>query len=45
MVAMDQVNDRFGKSTLLLGSSGVEQGADTLGMKQVRCSPMYTTDW
>lgn len=45
MVAMDQVNDRFGKRTLLLGSSGIEQGADTWGMKQVRRTPRYTTDW
>jgi len=45
MVAMDQVNDRFGKRTLLLGSSGIEQGADTWGMKQVRRTPSYTTDW
>ena len=34
MVAMDQVNDRFGKRTLLLASSGIEQGSDTWGMKQ-----------
>lgn len=45
MVAMDQVNERFGKRTLLLGSSGIEQGADTWGMKQVRRTPRYTTDW
>jgi DNA polymerase V len=45
MEAMDQVNDRFGKRTLLLGSSGIEQGADTWGMKQVRRTPRYTTDW
>ena len=45
MVAMDQVNDRFGKRTLLLGSSGIKQGADTWGMKQVRRTPRYTTDW
>ena len=45
MVAMDHVNDRFGKRTLLLGSSCIEQGADTWGMKQVRRTPRYTTDW
>jgi DNA polymerase V len=45
MEAMDQVNDRFGKWTLLLGSSGIKQGADTWGMKQVRRTPSYTTDW
>jgi len=45
MEAMDQVNDRFGKRTLLLGSSDIAQGADTWGMKQVRRTPRYTTDW
>jgi DNA polymerase V len=45
MATMDQVNDRFGKRTLLLGSSGIEQGADTWGMKQVRRTPGYTTEW
>ena len=45
MVAMDQVNDRFGKRTVLLGSSGIALGADTWGMKQVRRTPRYTTVW
>jgi DNA polymerase V len=45
MEALDQVNGRFGKRTLLLGSSGMDQGADTWGMKQVRRTPRYTTDW
>ena len=45
MEALDQVNDRFGKRTLLLGSSGMDQGAETWGMKQVRRTPKYTTDW
>lgn len=45
MEALDQVNGRFGKRTLLLGSSGMNQGADTWGMKQVRRTPRYTTDW
>lgn len=44
MVAMDQVNDRYGKRTLLLASSGIEQRADTWGMKQIRRTPMYTRD-
>ena len=42
---MDQVNDLFGKRTLLLDSSGIEQGVDTWGMKQVRRTPRYTIDW
>jgi DNA polymerase V len=45
MHAMDQVNDRFGKRTILLGSSGFTQGADTWGMRQVRRTPCYTTRW
>ena len=45
MEALDQVNGRFGKRTLLLGSSGMDQEADTWGMKQVRRTPKYTTDW
>ena len=45
MQALDQVNDRFGKRTLLLGSSGLTQGSDTWGMRQVRRTPCYTTRW
>lgn len=45
MHAMDRVNDRFGKRTVLLGSSGLSQGADTWGMRQVRRTPSYTTQW
>lgn len=36
MKAMDQVNDRFGKRTGLLGSSDLTHGAETWGMRQVR---------
>ncbi|MDE2400694.1 MAG: DUF4113 domain-containing protein [Burkholderiales bacterium] len=36
MLALDQVNDRFGKRTIFLGSSGLSPGADTWGMQQVR---------
>ncbi|MDX9844469.1 MAG: Y-family DNA polymerase [Aquabacterium sp.] len=45
MHAMDRVNDRFGKRTVLLGSSGLSQGVDTWGMRQVRRTPSYTTQW
>jgi DNA polymerase V len=45
MGALDQVNQRFGKRTLLLASSGIHQGMDTWGMKQVRRTPRYTTNW
>ncbi|WP_445207663.1 DUF4113 domain-containing protein [Aquabacterium sp. G14] len=44
--AMDRVNERFGKRTVLLGgSSRLSQGADTWGMRQVRKTPSYTTQW
>ena len=43
--AMDLVNDRFGKRTVLLGSSGLTQGADSWGMRQLRRTPCYTTRW
>ncbi|WP_298013900.1 DUF4113 domain-containing protein, partial [uncultured Aquabacterium sp.] len=45
MEALDQVNDRFGKRTLLLGSSVMDQCTDTWGMKRIRRTPRYTTDW
>ncbi|MCH8179776.1 MAG: Y-family DNA polymerase [Proteobacteria bacterium] len=45
MAAMDMVNERFGKRTLLLASSDIEQGQGTWGMKQVRRTPRYTTSW
>jgi len=45
MKAMDEVNDRFGKRTVLLGSSGLTNGEDSWGMRQVRRTPNYTTSW
>lgn len=45
MRAMDDVNDRFGRRTVLLASSGLTQGTDTWGMRQVRRTPCYTTRW
>lgn len=45
MKAMDEVNDRFGKRTVLLGSSGLNNGEETWGMRQIRRTPNYTTCW
>lgn len=45
MRAVDQVNTRFGKHTVLLGSSGLSQGTETWGMRQERRTPCYTTRW
>jgi len=45
MKAMDEVNDRFGKRTVLLGSSGLSKGEQTWAMRQLRRTPNYTTCW
>lgn len=45
MKALDCLNDRFGKRTVLLASSGLSHGADTWGMRQIRKTPNYTTLW
>jgi DNA polymerase V len=48
MSALDAVNDRFGRGTVLLGSAGIAgRGADQRqwSMKQERRSPRYTTRW
>lgn len=45
MAAIDAVNERFGKRTLLLASSDMGLGSGTWGMKQVRRTPRYTTNW
>ncbi len=39
MDALDQVNARVGKRTLLLRCSYIEQGADVCSVKQVRRTP------
>lgn len=39
MRAIDEVNDRFGKRTLLWGGSGLTHGADTWGTRQARKTP------
>jgi DNA polymerase V len=45
MQAMDQINRRFGRGSLVLGSAGGIRAKPVWGMKQERKSPAYTTDW
>jgi DNA polymerase V len=45
MQAMDQVNQRFGRGTLLLASAGTAGRHRAWSMKQERLSSGYTTDW
>ncbi len=45
MLAMDQLNQRYGRGTLKLASAGGIGGVPVWGMKQERKSPAYTTDW
>jgi DNA polymerase V len=42
MGAMDQLNRRFGKRTVFVGSAGVPQ-AHEWAMRQERRTPQYTT--
>ena len=45
MAAMDGVNHRYGRGTLQLASSGIDDGRRVWGMRQERLTPGYTTDW
>ncbi len=45
MVAMDAVNDRFGRGALQLGAAGIPHGKHRWQMRQERRSPRYTTHW
>lgn len=47
MRALDQVNGRWGKGSVTLGSVPVSKGraAPQWGMKQERRTPRYTTEW
>lgn len=43
MVAMDVINQRYGKGTVHVGSTGQTVPVRTWGMKQERRTPQYTT--
>jgi len=45
MLAMDQLNQRYGRGTLKLASGGAPRDIKLWAMKQERMTPAYTTDW
>ena len=45
MQAMDQINRRYGRGSLVLDSAGGIVAQPVWGMKQERLSPGFTTDW
>ena len=45
MTAMDRLNGRYGKGTVLMGSSGLSGERRVWTMKQERRTPAYTTTW
>jgi DNA polymerase V len=45
MTAIDDVNRRFGRGALLLGSAGLEGARRPWSMRQERRTPRYTTNW
>lgn len=45
MHAMDTLNQRFGKGTVLTASAGLEGVRRQWSMKQLRRTPAYTTRW
>lgn len=45
MHAMDTLNQRFGKGTVLTASAGLEGARRQWSMKQLRRTPAYTTRW
>ncbi|WP_404299100.1 Y-family DNA polymerase [Alicycliphilus denitrificans] len=44
MSAMDAINERFGKGTVHVASTGQTKSAKTWGMRQERRTPRYTTE-
>lgn len=45
MSAMDRVNARYGRGSLLVASAGLEADRRAWSMKQDRRTPRYTTNW
>ena len=45
MQALDAVNHRFGRGTLITASAGLGNEQRMWSMKQERLTPGYTTDW
>jgi DNA polymerase V len=45
MGALDAVNQRYGRGTLAIASSGLSNRSQAWGMRQERRTPRYTTRW
>ena len=45
MGTLDKLNDRFGRGTVLLASSGLKGNARSWAMRQNLLTPHYTTNW
>ena len=45
MVALDTLNQRYGKGTVHPGATGGTNKGKEWGMKQERRTPQYTTRW
>ena len=45
MTSLDELNGRFGRGTVLMGSAGLEGEKRAWSMKQERRTPAYTTCW
>jgi len=45
MVALDSLNNRYGKGTVHSASTGGTNKSKDWGMKQARRTPQYTTRW
>jgi DNA polymerase V len=45
MSAMDLLNERFGRSTVHVASTGLDHRTRQWAMKQERRTPAYTTRW
>jgi DNA polymerase V len=45
METLDELNLRYGRGTVIMGSAGVAGDRRTWSMKQERRTPAYTTDW
>jgi DNA polymerase V len=45
MCALDGLNRRYGRGTILLGSTGLQGDQRRWSMKQERRTPQYTTRW
>jgi DNA polymerase V len=43
MASIDEINDRFGRGTLLMASAGLMGDKRAWSMKQERRTPAYTT--